>query len=581
MKAFNACRAASLSTGQRNLGTRLRRRHGILSPSSSPYFTYDTNQDNAVGCQQKMTFSSSPPSNNSNDTSSTADGFLPFWKDLIAKGKLRSDKAQERAAKRLHRLQQALKGYSNEVTFLHHDSRIRKIDENINDGEGDKQEKTVKGESAENDKEKILEEEVHLPPIPRIPRGLYIHGPVGSGKSLLMDTFYNTINIPASKKVRYHFHAFMQDIHKRIHSLKQEDLRTRGRNFSIDTSEEHNPIVRVALQLSRETALLCLDEFQVTDVADALIMSQLFEVLFAFGTVVVATSNRPPQDLYEGGLNRSYFLPFIGILERHCLVHSLVSEMGDYRKLLSTTDLAENKGNSGISRNTEKELNNNEAKLLGLSHKGGTFFLSDKTHMETVVKKLLSMVYPITARNNLLQSFDMPVAFGRTFQVSTGDPSGLVGIFSFKELCHGDLGAADYRAIAHRFSIIALKDIPELSTFQHNHARRFITLVDELYEGKCALVCSTNDKVSDPDDLFQSANSSSGSKGDLSDSNSLKLGETLGLEDVQTQGGQPVSTLASVQELSFAFLRAASRITEMTSHRWWKQVLQEDDWTLN
>lgn len=576
MKAFSACRA----TGQRNLGTHLRRRHGTQSSSSSPYFSNLKIRDNVALFQQKMQFSSRPPSKKSNHVSSTANGFLPFWKDLIALGKLRPDKAQERAAKRLHRLQQALMGYSNEATFVHHDSRIIKNEEK-NKGEGDNQEQEVKGEGTENDNQKTSKEELSLPPIPRIPRGLYIHGPVGSGKSLLMDSFYNTIDIPDSKKVRYHFHAFMQDIHRRMHSLKQDDLRTRGRNFSIDTSEEHNPIIRVALQLSRETTLLCLDEFQVTDVADALIMSQLFEVLFAFGTVVVATSNRPPQDLYEGGLNRSYFLPFIGILERHCLVHSLVSEMGDYRKFLSATDSTEMKGNSGTSGNNEDELNNTDAKLLGLSHKGDTFFLSDENLMETIVHELLSVVYPTGAVGNLLQLFDMPVAFGRTFEVSAGEPNGLVGIFSFKELCHGDLGAADYRAIAQRFSVIALKDIPKLSTFQHNHARRFITLVDELYEGKCALICSTNDKVSGPDDLFQSANSSGGSTGDLSDSNSLKLGETLGLEDVQTQGGQPVSTLASVRELSFAFQRAASRITEMTSHRWWNQVLQEDDWTLN
>ena len=140
------------------------------------------------------------------------------------------------------------------------------------------------------------------------------------------------------------------------------------------------------------------------------------------------------------------------------------------------------------------------------------------------------------------------------------------------------MGAADYRAIAQRFSIVAIKKIPELSTFQHNRARRFITLIDELYEGRCALVCSANAGVAGPDDMFKVANTSDDSSADLSDSNSFISGGTLGLEDAQTQGGQPVSTLASVRELSFAFQRAASRITEMTSSRWWYQVLQDKRW---
>jgi predicted ATPase len=117
-----------------------------------------------------------------------------------------------------------------------------------------------------------------------------------------MDTFYELS--PLSKKQRIHFHAFMQNVHERIHALKQQDLVMYGRNFHVDTRESHNAIHRVGKLLATETSLLCLDEFQVTDVADALILSQLFTVLFRLGTVVVATSNRPPRDLYEGGINR-------------------------------------------------------------------------------------------------------------------------------------------------------------------------------------------------------------------------------------------------------------------------------------
>ena len=600
MKAFLV--STSSRASRRSIGTRIRP-SGKNDISFSSGRCFANNWNLIQQQQQQRTLSSSSTSSNHAESSSTTDGFLTFWRGRIATGKLRPDKAQERVAKRLHRLQQALTGYSNEAFFVHHDSR-----QNTNNNEREESErKAATREDEGSDKQQnpngqSITASAHsqdhnatddvdvntkqtpspLPPIPRIPRGLYIHGPVGSGKSLLMDTFYSTIDIPANQKARYHFHAFMQDIHARIHQLKQDDLRTKGRNFSIDKSEQHNPIVRVALQLSRETTLVCLDEFQVTDVADALIMSQLFEVLFAFGTVVVATSNRPPQDLYEGGLNRGYFMPFIGILERHCLVHSLASKMGDYRKLLSwTTTSLEDKEDTTLKDGEADDNADNEATAvhpLRLLNNGHCFFLSEQSRTDTIVTELLSQVYPAVSSDNLLQSFDMPVGFGRTFTVSAGDSNGLVGVFSFEELCHGDLGAADYRAIAQRFSVIALEGIPQLSTFQHNRARRFITLVDEMYEGRCALVCSTKGAILGPDDLFQSTNNSD-QNGDLGEGSPLQAGDTLGLEDVQTQGGQPVSTLASVRELSFAFQRAASRITEMTSQRWWKQVLQDDGWT--
>mmetsp|Transcript_32670 Transcript_32670/g.39100 ORF Transcript_32670/g.39100 Transcript_32670/m.39100 type:complete len:201 (+) Transcript_32670:178-780(+) len=147
-----------------------------------------------------------------------------------------------------------------------------------------------------------------------------------------MDIFYAAAPIPPAKKRRVHFHSFLQDVHQRIHQLKRQDLEVNGRNFTIDTTTEHNPIYRVATQLASEVTLLCFDEFQVIDIADALILSQLFGVLFGRGTVVVATSNRPPSSLYEGGLNRSYFMPFIGVLERHCIVHDMNATL-DYRRI--------------------------------------------------------------------------------------------------------------------------------------------------------------------------------------------------------------------------------------------------------
>ena len=146
-------------------------------------------------------------------------------------------------------------------------------------------------------------------------------------------------------------------------------------------------------------------------------------------------------------------------------------------------------------------------------------------------------------------------------------------------MCDAELGATDYRHLAYQFQRVVLQDIPLLNDTTHpDWARRFITLVDELYEGTCALVCSTANNMTTPDDLFQSPAATVASTSSEQDE---VVQEALGLEELQTQGGQPVSTLASVRELAFAFQRAASRITEMTSTRWWNQVLRADGWVKN
>ena len=230
---------------------------------------------------------------------------LDHWKYEVQQERLQHDPQQEKAAKKLQKLQIALDGYDNHPLIEHYEKRAeirRKREED---------EKKRQSPTEENDVDNGIEspstfdckvEADPEPPRLRVPRGLYLYGSVGTGKSMLMDRFFDIV--PVQKKRRCHFHAFMGEVHERIHKLKQEDLARFGRNFHVDTDEYRNPIHRMGRQIAGETSLLCFDEFQCTDVCDALILSQLFSVLFTLGTVVVATSNRPPKDLYEGGVNR-------------------------------------------------------------------------------------------------------------------------------------------------------------------------------------------------------------------------------------------------------------------------------------
>jgi cell division protein ZapE len=281
------------------------------------------------------------------------------------------------------------------------------------------------------------------------PRGLYIYGAVGRGKTMAMDLFFE--NAPVALKRRAHFHAFMADVHARIHQWRQK--RRAGEGSGDD------PIAPVAAQLANEAWLFCFDEFSVRDIADAMILARLFAALFAAGIVVVATSNVAPDDLYAGGLNRALFLPFIALLESRV----------DSFALESRTDFRLEKLNQAPVYYCPADA-------------------AARRALDAAFLRLTGVARGEPMRIELL---------GRSLQV----PQTVDGVarFSFDDLCRKPLGAADFLAIAQRFHTIFIDAIRVMSGDQRNEARRFINLIDTLYDQRVKLIASAD---AEPNALF-------------------------------------------------------------------------------
>lgn len=268
------------------------------------------------------------------------------------------------------------------------------------------------------------------------PQGLYFYGGVGRGKSMVMDLFFE--DAPVKRKRRVHFHAFMQQVHIRLNEYRK----FKGR--------EADPIPPVAEQLAVEATLLCFDEFQVTDIADAMILSRLFEVLFAKGVVVVTTSNRPPQDLYKDGLQREAFLPFIDLIEEKLDVLQLDGKT-DYRL--------------EHMRQLEVYLSPDDE--------------TARAKLEEAFQRLTHGARPHAAT--------IPVQ-GRDIAVPKAAQG--VAMVAFQDICGRPLGPADYLELSRRFHTIIVPGIPQMSAENKDVARRFVTLIDAMYEGHVKLVCS-------------------------------------------------------------------------------------------
>jgi cell division protein ZapE len=268
------------------------------------------------------------------------------------------------------------------------------------------------------------------------PKGLYLWGGVGRGKSMLMDLFVEAVDTPAKRRV--HFHAFMQEVHHGMHEVRKRGV--------------EDALQPVAEAVIAQVRLLAFDEMQITDITDAMIVGRLFEKLFQAGVVIVTTSNRVPEDLYKDGLNRALFLPFIALLRDKMEVRHLESP-NDYR---------------------QHRLEGAQVFFTPAGKAGPAIDAIWRDLTGGAVGAELRL--PVNGREVTLPRF----------------ASG-VGRATFWDLCARPLGPADYLALAGAVRVLILEDIPQLSASNYNEAKRFVTLIDAMYEARVRMVCSAAD----------------------------------------------------------------------------------------
>ncbi len=342
------------------------------------------------------------------------EGPLAHYRRRLADGEIRPDPAQELAAEKLESLHHALAGYE-----------------------------PATGRSGWKERFGLARRRVEPP------QGLYLYGGVGRGKSMLMDMFFRTA--PVQRKRRVHFHAFMQEVHGALNKQRQReaDDTLKGRPRAKPRAAD-DVIEETARRFAAEAWLLCFDELQVQDIADAMILGRLFAALFEVGVVMVATSNRPPRDLYKDGLQRELFVPFIKLIEEKLDVLHLQAAR-DYR------------------------LESMQMMDVYLTPLGA----DSDARLEAYFRQL--------TRGADVGSETL-IVNGRKLEVPRASDD--IAFMSFKELCEQPLGPADYLALAQRYDVLVLSGIPPLKPEHRNEAKRLVTLIDALYEHKAKLICS-------------------------------------------------------------------------------------------
>eukprot|EP00471_Norrisiella_sphaerica_P013017 CAMPEP_0184493922 /NCGR_PEP_ID=MMETSP0113_2-20130426/27316_1 /TAXON_ID=91329 /ORGANISM="Norrisiella sphaerica, Strain BC52" /LENGTH=483 /DNA_ID=CAMNT_0026879411 /DNA_START=162 /DNA_END=1610 /DNA_ORIENTATION=- len=372
-------------------------------------------------------------------------------------------------------------------------------------------------------------------------KGFYIFGGVGSGKTFCMDLFYKQTPSMIRKK-RWHFHEFMLETHQRLHQIKQMS----GERVS-------NPLVTVGRQIAQESGrLLCFDEFQVTDIGDAMILKLLLETIFDEGTFIVFTSNRPPRDLYLNGLNRHLFLPSITMIEEHTRVFGLDHDV-DYRAVRQST-----------------------------SGECGDLFIHG-TCAATAEREALSWLKRFvreyhSEKDAPIGTAEVHVAMGRTLPVLTAVADAACAV-TFEELCNKERSSHDFLALAKAFNGIVLTGVPKMTQMSPDALRRFITLIDAMYENRVMLAIQsavpTLKELIASDTISET--SSDGSRVSPNEAHVATFGGSSGRSATMigntewSATGRVSASLAGtsgIEEAEFARARAASRLQEMSSMDW-------------
>ncbi|KAF6151164.1 hypothetical protein GIB67_037372 [Kingdonia uniflora] len=523
---------------------------------------------------------------------------LTLYKSLVDQGKLQHDPHQERVAIELQNLLGRLEQYEKDMEQYH--VKLMVWEKGRDDGQRellmDEAERRQQGDvwtAVNKERSKFIERWIirkrneivepgvgkwvsylnrerkldslvgRRPVAPSAPKGLYLYGNVGSGKTMLMDMFYAATEGIVRHRRRFHFHEAMLEINENMHKIWKNQVEEKTPNSSISgwimnlpfdnkvkewlAGEERYkkdvqmknilPAVADKFLVDRKAgqkgaSILCFDEIQTVDVFAIVALSGIVSRLLSTGTVLVATSNRAPEDLNQDGMQRGIFLKFIAKLEEHCQI-VLVGGDIDYRRLIGNRETDQHYYLWPLEGRVLKEFEKMWSEVINQS--GG---------------KIISST--------------IPVMFGRMLEV----PESCNGIarFTFEYLCGRPVGAADYIAVARNYHTIFISDIPVMSMRIRDKARRFITLVDELYNHHCCLYCTAAASI---DDLFQGTE-----EGTLFDLESFQFeGETEGgglrrdvlarsSVDSDTEASSIISMLSSHEEM-FAFRRAVSRLIEM------------------
>ena len=347
------------------------------------------------------------------------------------------------------------------------------------------------------------------------PNGLYLYGSVGCGKTMIMDMFFDTCHI--EKKQRIHFHQFMLDVHQRIHEYKKSI----PRQYNVRKTEPYDPIPPVARDISAETWLLCFDEFQVTDIADAMILKRLFGELWRDGVVIISTSNRHPDDLYKNGLQRINFLPFIPMAKVNNDIICLDSGVDYRRKYLPS------------------------AKVYFVHGETDSKYEMDRSYEDLVSKEKAE------EGMRTLNVLNREVVFQRT--------CGTILDATFNELCKRPLGAVDYLELCKHFDKVLIRDIPRMTLENRTEARRFITLIDTMYDHRMQVICSAEAGI---DELF--------GFGGPSEYDKHHARVMAGDLDIAVGSENSKASLFTGEEELFAFERVKSRLTEMQTEEYWQ-----------